>query len=87
MDYKFLNKVINQIVSETKLEYDRGVFIKYPWTPFYGGIKKYLTNTPIRDDGLLIKHLKNVYGLTEDEVQYVQNEYRIELREKILSYI
>ena len=89
MDKKFLHKVVEQIVSEIKLEYDRGVLIKYPWSPFYGGIKKYLTNTPIPDgdDRLLIQHLKNVYGLTEDEVQYVQNEYRIELRKKILRYI
>ena len=63
MDYKFLNKVLEQILSETDIIEDRGhIFVNYPFT-IYGGIS---INLPVGMKWFL-DHCKEVYGLNDEE--------------------
>ena len=79
MDYKFLNKVMEQILRETDIFEDRGhIFVNYPFT-IYGGIS---INLPVGINGF-VEHCKEVYGLNDDEVKYVWNEYRNIIKDKI----
>jgi hypothetical protein len=77
MDKKFLHRVLDQIVSETTIDYDEGRM----YTPFL------FLSSPIFPISLLFssfspivppfsKHCKNIYGLNEDEVKYVWDEYK-----------
>ena len=78
MDYKFLDKVVNQIVSETIIDYDRKV-IETPSTfslsffsfPFF------FLSLSFSD------HCKDVYGLNYEEIEYVWKEYRGIIKDKI----
>ena len=63
MDYKFLNKVMEQILRETDIFEDRGhIFVNYPFT-IYGGIS---INLPVGINGF-VEHCKEVYGLNDKE--------------------
>ena len=64
MDYKFLDKVVNQIVSETIMDEER---VYVPFFPYYS-LSSY--RSPFT------KHCKDVYGLNEQEIEYVWEEYR-----------
>ena len=63
MDKRFLDKVINQIVSETILDYDEAIIVSpfHPFTLYYPSFTI---------------HCKDVYGLNEQEIKYVWKEYR-----------
>ena len=89
MDYKFLNKVLDQIVSETSLDYDEGrmytpfTITTLPLTPYHS----YHYIPPLSylysPFPLFSKHCKNIYGLNEDEIKYVWNEYKKIIKDKI----
>jgi hypothetical protein len=76
MDYKFLNKVVDQLVSETRVDYDK----ERLYTPFYSSLFPpplsvfYLTRSPFLLS--FTKHCKEVYSLNEQEIEYVWEEYR-----------
>ena len=71
MDKKYLDKVLEQIVSETDIFEDRGhIFVNYPFT-IYGGININV-KAPTKD---FRKHCRDVYGLTTDEMNYVWDQY------------
>tara|TARA_R110000824_G_scaffold183039_10_gene364054 strand:- start:212 stop:484 length:273 start_codon:yes stop_codon:yes gene_type:complete len=71
MNKNFLDKVIEQLVSETGILEDRGhIFVNYPFT-IYGGININI-KAPTKD---FRKHCRDVYGLTETETDYVWDEY------------
>jgi len=74
MDYKFLHRVIDQIVSETKLDYDKEI-VNYPFT-FY---KSSLLHS-------FSSHCKNVYGLNKEEIDYVWSEYKRIIKDIIHIY-
>ena len=84
MDYKFLDKVVDQIVNETTIDYDKE-WVYTPFTPFplfYSPISSsFLSNS--YSPFLLSKHCKNIYGLNEDETEYVWNEYKKIIKDKI----
>jgi hypothetical protein len=78
MDKKFLNKVVDQIVSETKIEHKK-VSFPFPFSfslPFFSP----LPPLPLSD---FIHHCKEVYGLNRDETNYVYKEYVIGINNKI----
>ena len=78
MDYKFLDKVVGQIVSETFTFEERGhTFINYPFIN-YTGVSSNL-NIPMVG---LSKHCENIYGLNGDEIMYVQKEYEKIIKRK-----
>ena len=83
MDKKFLHKVAEQIVSETIIDYDRATirtpfplinpnaFARYLFTPsspiFHGQPSPFIS---------FISHCRDVYGLKDDEVNYVWVKWR-----------
>jgi hypothetical protein len=83
MDKRFLNKVVDQIVSETKIDYDRKVI----GTPLHPIPFHYPSPTFIRPTSPLIfsRHCKNVYGLNEQEIKYVWKEYKKIINDEIKS--
>lgn len=74
MDNRFLNKVVNQIVSETEIDYGRKVIE----TPFTSSPRSFLYFSLLKFSFLylFINHCKEVYGLNEEETDYVWNEYK-----------
>ena len=81
MDYKFLDKVVDHIVSETKIDYDeRTIFLPFSFSPFsYScySLQLLLLFSPFS------KHCKEVYGLNKQEIEYVWEEYREIIKDKI----
>ena len=81
MDYKFLNKVIDQLVSETRIDYDRGViespfhFSSLFFSSFFSTFSFFLPS--------FVDHCKDVYGLNLEETEYVWKEYYIRVKVKI----
>ena len=85
MDYKFLNKVIDQLVRETEIDKNRGViespfFSSYPRNNFLNHIS--LSSFPYFLPSF-VDHCKGVYGLNDDEIEYVWEEYRETIIDKI----
>ena len=74
MDKKFLNKVVDQLVNETKIDYEKKKiilsFFLFPTAPPVN--PKHLDMfVPI-----FYKHCSDVYGLNNDEIKYVWREYK-----------
>lgn len=96
MDKRFLDKVINQIVSETILDYGDKV-IKTPFSRWYGFSftdqvpKKYRRSSvvlpyliyPFVSDSPFTKHCRDVYSLNGQETEYVWKVYRDDITYKI----
>ena len=80
MDYKFLNKVIDQLVRETEIDYDRGV-IESPFL-FYL-FPSFLLLISYHPLSSFSDHCKDVYGLNDDEIEYVWKEYVQTIIDKI----
>jgi len=75
MDKKFLHRVIDQLVNETRVDHNtRRLHIPFPGFLFPFSSSLYLSHS-------FISHCENVYGLNEEEIKYVFNEYR-----KIINY-
>ena len=84
MDYKFLNKVLDQLVRETMIDYDRGVIE----SPFFSFIWVYNFLNHRSSSSLFflpsfVDHCKDVYGLNLEETEYVWKEYYIRVKVKI----
>jgi len=97
MDYKFLDKVLDQIISETKLVYEGGtLWYVFPFSPEQWVLRYYVkgNGNDIRIDEVDLidlnfelgnefdKHCRDIYGLSNDEIDYVYKEYTRNLREK-----
>ena len=82
MDKKFLHKVLGQIVSETRIDYDGE--IQFPFSPFPTSPSPFLRllSSPV-PPLIFTKHCEDVYGLNEDEVSYVWKEYRDIIKDEI----
>ena len=78
MDNKFLHKVVDQIVSETRIDYGRKV-IETPFRSYPFSIFLLLVVVP----RLFSIHCKEVYGLNGDEIEYVWKEYIQIIKDKI----
>ena len=76
MDKKFLDKVLDQLVSETEMDYEK----ERAYTPFYSFIPYYSLSS-YRSP--FTKHCNNVYGLNIQEIEYVWEEYRRIIMDKI----
>ena len=80
MDYKFLNKVIDQLVSETRIDYDKER-VNAPFFPSSFLSFPLLSNFPhsippsLFSSLRFFEHCESVYGLNDEEVNYVWNEY------------
>jgi hypothetical protein len=74
MDKKFLNKVVDQLVSESVVDFEKDR-VTYPVelsiNIFY--------ETPFASYGIssqFVRHCEEVYGLKPDEIKYVWREYK-----------
>jgi hypothetical protein len=87
MDKKFLHKVIDQLVRETIIYHDHDnerVNVPFSCHTFHSVpyllqfLSDFLSSPPVFD-----KHCKDVYGLNENETDYVWVKYVHIIREKI----
>ena len=81
MDYKFLHKVLDQIISETRIDYDRKV-IRLPYQPSSFTLSHQSLYFPYVMSRFST-HCKSIYGLNDDEIKYVWKEYRETIIDKI----
>jgi hypothetical protein len=84
MDKKFLNKVVDQIVRETEIDYDKEE-IQFPFFSDSSSFRFYSSYilVSIYVPSSLTKHCKDVYGLNEQEIDYVWEEYKHIIKDKI----
>ena len=88
MDYKFLKKVLDQILSETRIDYSMEE-IQFPFStssfsPLVlssSSIFSFFSLSPL--PFLFTKHCEDVYGLNEEETEYVWNNYRQIVKDKV----
>ena len=79
MDKRYLDKVIDQIVSETEIDYEKEkvyTTFSFPHPTFDSSPFSYIFTT----------HCKEVYGLNYEETEYVWNEYTQIINDKILYH-
>ncbi len=79
-DKKYLDKVVGSLVRSTKMGYDKDE-IHFPFLPFPSPHIPILPHSPTLFS--FTKYCKNVYGLTEEEMEYVWGEYRNIINDKI----
>ena len=76
---KYLDKVIGSLVRSTKLDYENGI-VSTPLTlhllPFHLSSSFFLFTS-------FSKYCKNTFGLTEEEIDYVWDEYKDIMKDKI----
>jgi|TARA_R110000751_G_scaffold24014_1_gene65787 hypothetical protein len=88
MDKRFLNKVVSQILSETRIDYEKGE-IEFPFSyphlssPFPSFHSFF--SSPSQFLSFFLKHCKEVYGLNREEWMYVWKEYVQIIKDKIES--
>ena len=86
MDKKFLNKVLDQIVSETTIDYDEERFlppfsipspiVPFPSFPYVSLLRSTLIPS-------FIIHCREVYGLNKEETGYVWDKYILLIKDKL----
>ena len=90
MDYKYLHKVVDQLVNETRMDHEE----ERLYTPFYSYIPLpppftsplppfYSLSAFSSYRSPFTKHCNEVYGLNIEEIEYVWNEYREIVKDKI----
>jgi hypothetical protein len=83
MDKRFLDKVLNQIVRETEIDYDEGRI----YTPFHlSSLSSFHYHHPFPLPPFFSRfsqHCKWVYGLNDDEIGYVWVKYKDIIKNKI----
>jgi len=85
MDKKYLNKVVNRLVSETVMDYDTKV-IKF--LPFLSSPLPHLTSlflTSSHNYTNFYVHCANIYGLTDPEIGYVWGQYTQAIKKMMIS--
>jgi len=84
MKNNYLDKVVEQIVRETEIDYVKE-WVYTPYTPFplfYSPISSSFLSRSY-SPSLFSRHCREVYGLNEDEIDYVWNEYKKIIKDKI----
>ncbi len=90
MDKKFLNKVVDQIVRETRIDYDMGE-IQFPFSPYpFPTLNPSYSPSfppyfPLSFYSEYSNHCRDVYGLNNEESKYVWEEYKRIIKDKIDS--
>ena len=79
MDKKFLDKVVDQIVSETNIDYEeKEVYVTFTTQSFHAYFPSLF-----RSYGSFIYHCKDVYGLNMEEIKYVWDKWEVTILDKI----
>lgn len=79
MDKKFLDKVIDQLVRETKIIDDR------VYTPFFSSFPSLFSPSSSFYLYYFSFHCKEIYGLNEQEIEYAWYMYENIIKDKIES--
>jgi len=86
MDKRFLDKVLNQIVRETEIDHDK----ERVYTPFsslfpflFFSFSSFSYLSPLFPPHYFSHHCREVYGLNEDEIDYVWRNYQRIIKDKI----
>ena len=87
MENNYLNKVLDQIVRETTIDYENDRIFT-PFSPNSLPVSLLLSivkdwNTSPLLHRLLRRHCKEVYGLNDDEINYVWVKWRDTIKDKI----
>ncbi len=81
---KYLDKVLDQIVRETTIDYRGRGKIFTPFLPHHYPSHFSFHFSSYRSN--FTKHCRVVYGLNDDEVDYVWNEYKNIIKDKISDH-
>ena len=83
MENNYLDKVVDQILSETIIDYDKEKL----HTPFrlLSSVSLFFFSylSPLFPPHYFTHHCKEIYGLNEDEVKYVWKKYKEIIKDKI----
>ena len=90
MDKKFLDKVVDQIVRETEIDYVNGS-IYFPFlldTSYFGqmGTTNLIPFLNLRKTKYyipFINHCRDIYGLNDEEILYVSDKYKKIINDKL----
>ena len=83
MNKKFLDKVVDQIVSETRIDYNElspTLYTPFPYPPL---IISFSTFPPRFLFSSFTNHCRDVYGLNDGEIIYVWKKYVNSIKDKI----
>jgi|21_taG_2_1085346.scaffolds.fasta_scaffold22865_5 hypothetical protein len=91
MDYKFLDKVLDQILSETTIDYDKvrvyTLFVRALGSTSYShhfwSFTSFLYLSPLFPPSLFSRHCEEVYGLNMEETKYVWVSFKRIITEKL----
>ena len=77
---RYIEHIINDLVRDTKIDYDREV-VHFPFT--YSPYPPIILNTTSLFT--FSKYCKNTYGLTEEEIDYVWDLYKGIIEDKFTN--
>ena len=87
MDKRFLNKVLDQIVSETRIDYNtqEGDDEGRIYTPFQKPFSLSFSclSFLLVSFKTFYRHCEEIYGLNYDETEYIWKEYKEIIKDKI----
>jgi hypothetical protein len=78
MGYKFLDKVYEQILSETRINNDR---VYTPFSPYFFPSRRFNSLSPLFSN--FLNHCIGVYSLNDHEIKYVWDKYKNIIKDKI----
>ncbi len=85
MDKKYLHRVLDQIVSETKIDLDeKKVYFTFSPSPFFFLFPDVFFSS-FSFFPFFFDHCRDIYGLNDDEIDYVWDEYKEIILDKIES--
>jgi len=82
---KYLHKVIDQIVRETRIDYDEKKISSPSFPSLFSSLFFLSPSFFSPPSPSFSGHCRDVYGLNEQEIKYVWNEYREIIYNKIES--
>jgi len=87
MNNKFLNKVADHIVKETIMDFTRGrVYTPFLVSPLRPSLSFPFYLLPLSSlPSLFSEHCENVYGLNNGEIEYLWDEYKNIIDNKIIK--
>ena len=88
MNKEYLNKVVDQIISETEIDYDRGVIKSHFLLSHSSSFLSFSFVLSLLPNFLLFpssfsNHCRDVYGLNDDEIEYVWGEYKTIIKDML----
>ena len=76
---RYLDKVIDHLVRSTKIDYVNNLISP----PFSSSFKFFVTYFSLPYSAFFSSYCENTFGLTNDEIEYVWEEYRSIIKDKI----